>query len=300
VTVRENLDLFVRGAGAIVIVVDLADSFQLNASDPEGHSLQVQVVDFPAHGVLFTCPGYCINFPGGLTDAGLQPRLRYVPDVLYRGTDSFTYVVSDGQCTSAVATVSINITPLNHTPAPAIYIEQLRVVSGLGDVVIAPGGGPLRVKVDATGTIDDGPFPLSFDFRAAAGQQVLSNGVVCLEYSEGTRFSLVQVYVTDGAGARGFRSMFFNIHTPGEVIDGLLGLIKIEFMGIPNQRPYRAPLESARSAFALGNTDNAITELQAFQERVAARLPRRQPDGAVYWIDTIQWIIDSVTRDYCQ
>lgn|GEM_PF-5168599 len=208
--------------------------------------------------------------------------------------------MNDSQCTSAVATVSINIAPVNHTPVPVINIEQLRVISGLAEVVIAPGGGPLHVKVDATGTMDDGPFPLRFDFQAAAGQQVLSNGVVCLEYSEGTRSSLVQVYATDGAGARGFRSMFFNIHTPGQVIDALLGLIRIEFLGIPNQRSYRAPLESARNAFALGNTDNAITELQAFQERVAARLARKQPDGAVYWIDTIQWIIDSVTRDYCQ
>ena len=114
----------------------------------------------------------------------------------------------------------------------------------------APGGGPLHVKVDATGTMDDGPFPLRFDFRTAAGQQVLSNGVVCLEYPEGTGFALVQVYVTDGAGATGFRQMFFNIHTPGVVIDGLLALVQIEFLGIRNQRPYRAPLEAARSAFS--------------------------------------------------
>ena|GEM_PF-7027990 len=89
VTVQENLDLFARRAGGnVMLVIGSTDSFQLNGSDPESNSLQVQVVDFPAHGVLFTCPDYCINFPGGITDAGPQPRLRYVPDILYRGSDT--------------------------------------------------------------------------------------------------------------------------------------------------------------------------------------------------------------------
>src|SRR5437867_11829485 len=210
-TVLENLALIVRSGSPMIVIVSVPNPLLLNASDPEGSSLQLQLVTFPAHGVLFGCipdPGAstysCLSFGfGDLFDTGPMARLFYVPDILYRGTDSFSYTVSDGQCTSAVATVSINITPVNHTPAPVLHIDQLRVISGLAEVVIAPGGGPLHVKVDATGTMDDGPLPLQFDFRLgnAAGQEVLSNGVVCLEYPENTRFTLVQVYVTDGAGA---------------------------------------------------------------------------------------------------
>lgn len=304
-TVLENLDLFVRGSQTVVLG-GVTNPILLNASDPDHSSLLVHVKTAPVHGVLFACfPGngtyVCLSFDSDF-NIGPTARILYVPDILYRGTDSFTYTASDGQCASAVATVSINIAPVNQTPAPVVHIEQLRVISGLGDVVIAPGGGPLHLKVDATGTIDDGPFPLQFDFLLgnAAGQQVLNNGVVCREYPENTPYSLVQVYVTDGAGATGFRQMFFNIHTPGEVIDALLGLIQGELFGIRNQRPYRAPLESAQSAFASGDTGLAIVQLQDFQDRVAARLSRRQPDGATYWIETIQWIIDSVTKDCCQ
>jgi hypothetical protein len=307
VTVPENVSLFVRGSGTIV-VFDVTNAFRLNASDAQGDPLQVQVAGFPAHGVLFKCSpnpdgngDTCVNFPGGITDAGPAPRLLYVPDIRYRGTDSFTYTVNDGQCTSAVAAVAIAIAQVNHAPLPATRIEQLRIISGLGDVVIAPGGGPSHVKVDASSTTDDGPSPLRFEFSAqnATGQQALADGVVCLEFPEGTRFSLVQVYVMDGAGATGFRQDFFNIHTPGEVIDALLGLTQGEFLGIRSQRPYRAPLEAAKRAFVSGNTDDAIAELEAFQQQVATRLARKQPGGAAWWIDTAQWIIDSVTTDYC-
>jgi len=202
VTVRENLDVIIRGSPPIIALVGVTNPLRLSASDGNADSLQVQVTTFPAHGVLFGCtPNMdgltynCVSFSGGTFDAGATPRFFYIPDIQYRGTDSFSYTVNDGRCTSAVATVSINITPVNHTPVPVIYIEQLRTVSGLGDVVIAPGGGPLNVKVDATGTIDDGPFPLRFEFRAqnTTGQEVLGSGVVCLEYPAGTRFGYSNV-----------------------------------------------------------------------------------------------------------
>ena len=307
VSVRENLTLFVRGGGAIG-VVEVTNSFALNATDPNGDALQVRLVDFPDHGVLFSCspnPGRatytCVNFPGGIANVGPAPRLLYVPDIQYRGTDTFSYTVNDGQCTSAVATVSIAIENVNHAPVPVIDIKQVRVISGLAEVVIAPGDGPLHVKVDASGTIDDGPFPLTFGIAAgsATSQTELSNGVVCLEYPTGTPYSLVQVYATDQVGATGFRQFFFNIHTPAQVLDDLLILVDLEFFGIRDQRPNRAPLETARDAFAAGDTAAATAALEAFQERVMTHLARKEPAGAEWWDDTAQWIIDSVTIDHC-
>jgi uncharacterized delta-60 repeat protein len=124
VIVSENLSLFVRGDGNIVIF-NVANAFPLTATSPEKKDLQLQIASFPAHGVLFKCipdPNgvsfNCINFPGGITDVGSTPRLLYVPDIRYSGTDSFSYTVNDGRCTSDVATVAITITQANRGPIP--------------------------------------------------------------------------------------------------------------------------------------------------------------------------------------
>ena len=54
----------------------------------------------PAHGTL----------------SGTAPNLTYTPAADYNGPDSFTFSASDGQATSAPATVSIAVTHVNHAP----------------------------------------------------------------------------------------------------------------------------------------------------------------------------------------
>ena len=54
----------------------------------------------PAHGTL----------------SGTAPNLTYTPAQDYNGPDSFTFTVNDGSLTSAVATVSITVTPVNDAP----------------------------------------------------------------------------------------------------------------------------------------------------------------------------------------
>jgi hypothetical protein len=46
-----------------------------------------------------------------------MPNLTYSPNANYNGADSFIFGVSDGRLTSAPATVSISITPVNDPPA---------------------------------------------------------------------------------------------------------------------------------------------------------------------------------------
>jgi VCBS repeat-containing protein len=73
-----------------------------NDTDPDGDSLSAALVSGPAHGSLN------LNANGGFT---------YTPDADFNGTDTFTYQASDGTAQSNPATVTINVTPVNDSPA---------------------------------------------------------------------------------------------------------------------------------------------------------------------------------------
>ena len=71
----------------------------LSATNEDGSDLTYTVRDQPKHGTL----------------SGTAPNLTYTPSKRYSGTDSFTYVVDDGNSESAPATVSIAV---DAPPAP--------------------------------------------------------------------------------------------------------------------------------------------------------------------------------------
>jgi hypothetical protein len=75
-------------------------ALELTGSDAEGGTLVYTIVNQPQHGTL----------------SGPPPKVSYTPALNYHGPDSFTFTVSDGQATSAAATVSLTITPLNDAP----------------------------------------------------------------------------------------------------------------------------------------------------------------------------------------
>ncbi|VGO18691.1 Ig-like domain-containing protein [Pontiella sulfatireligans] len=72
----------------------------LTGSDAEGGNLTFTVESLPSSGSL----------------SGTAPNLTYAPNTNYFGADSFTFSVSDGSATSAVATVSITVDPLQDDP----------------------------------------------------------------------------------------------------------------------------------------------------------------------------------------
>jgi len=89
---------------------DQSVTFTLAASDPENDVLTYRILQAPTHGQL----------------VGTGPQLTYVPNADYSGTDSFTYVASDGEFSSGVATVAINIAPVNDPPsATSSHLQAL-------------------------------------------------------------------------------------------------------------------------------------------------------------------------------
>ena len=68
--------------------------------DPDGDHLDILITQYPENGFLWEEFGEWL----------------YFPDNHYNGSDSFKYVVHDGETESEEATVRINLTPVNDAP----------------------------------------------------------------------------------------------------------------------------------------------------------------------------------------
>ncbi|HEU5291517.1 MAG TPA: Ig-like domain-containing protein [Cyclobacteriaceae bacterium] len=84
----------------IPVSEDVPTPITLTGSDPDGSALTYSVDAIPTHGTL----------------SGTAPNLTYTPDLNYNGGDSFTFKVNDGTTDSNIATVTINVTPVNDDP----------------------------------------------------------------------------------------------------------------------------------------------------------------------------------------
>src|SRR5262249_42466491 len=79
----------------------VSDNGRAKDRDMEGDALNAILVSGPAHGAL------TLNPDGSFT---------YTPNADYNGADSFTYRANDGAADSNVATVSIDVAPVNDAP----------------------------------------------------------------------------------------------------------------------------------------------------------------------------------------
>lgn len=73
----------------------------LAGTDADGDALMHTLLTQPSHGQL----------------SGVAPALTYAPNANYFGPDSFTFKVNDGLADSPVATIAINVRPVNDPPA---------------------------------------------------------------------------------------------------------------------------------------------------------------------------------------
>jgi len=172
-----RLEVTAAGAGTLVAVAD-------NYSTSEDTPLSVP----PATGVLGNDSGSGISavLVGSASHGGLSLNpdgsFSYAPAANYNGPDSFSYLVSDGTSSSAPATVSLAVNPVNDAPVAAG--DAYSVAAGATLSVAAPGvlgndsdvdsGSLTAVKLSdpAAGTLtfnSNGSF--SYVAPAAAGTQ---------------------------------------------------------------------------------------------------------------------------------
>ena len=92
---------------------DTAKEITLLASDADGDPLTYTIVDQAEHGSLSLLSGN---------------KLTYTPDENYNGPDSFSFKANDGTLDSNIATVSINVEPVND--APVAFDQSRLAVAG--------------------------------------------------------------------------------------------------------------------------------------------------------------------------
>jgi fibronectin type 3 domain-containing protein len=86
---------------SVTMAEDAGKAITLSGSDADGNSLAYSVIGQPQHGTL----------------TGTAPALNYTAAANYNGPDSFTFKANDGTADSNVATVSVDVTPVNDAPS---------------------------------------------------------------------------------------------------------------------------------------------------------------------------------------
>ena len=119
-------------------------------SDPEGTPLTAVKDSDPLHGTV------TLNADGSFS---------YTPAADFNGNDSFTYHASDGAASSATATVTINVTPVNDAPsftkgadqsASPLSLTQT-ILNWAGAISAGPGESGQNVSFDVS-TDNDSQF----------------------------------------------------------------------------------------------------------------------------------------------
>src|SRR5205823_2095314 len=105
----------------------------LTGADPDGDPLRFQVTSPPAHGQL----------------SGNLPNLIYTPASGVSGSDSYTYIASDGDRKSVAATVSIQVSHMNHPPSDSNLTVQTTEGPPVAFTLAGtdPDGDPLQFQV---------------------------------------------------------------------------------------------------------------------------------------------------------
>jgi VCBS repeat-containing protein len=93
-------DVPVANVQSISTLEDTTKAILLTGSDADGNNLTFAVVGLPTKGSL----------------SGTAPNLAYTPNTDTTGADSFTFKVNDGTADSSLATVTINVNPVNDPP----------------------------------------------------------------------------------------------------------------------------------------------------------------------------------------
>ncbi len=262
---------------------DSSIGITLTGSDPDGDNLTLAVLTGPVHGQL----------------AGTAPNLVYTPEANYFGPDSFTFKVNDGEFDSAVASISIQVTPVNDAPvaiASAGPILQF-MSEGTEFVILSTNNTSAFVTLVGSRSYDIDSEALDYYWVQQGMPEAFATGVqVTVPLSIGEY--VLDLIVSDGT-LTNLNTINVSVITLCDAADGAASLMTGSTLPDDLQRELLATLSSACKAFESSRFDRGIGHLQEFQLQVSTDVQPLDAALAEKLINAAQEIIDplSVTAE---
>ncbi len=221
-----------------------------NDTDLEGDTLQVTSVTMPSNGTA-------------VIKSGSATTITYTPNAGFHGSDSFTYVASDGNGDTDTGTVTVTVTavddePANRSPRFNEGLNTTRTVPENAEVGMAVGD-PVNARDSDNDRLEYwlwGMDRASFDVDPSTGQLTTKTA---LDYEVKNEYS-VRVSARDRRGG----------------VDGIIVTISVENVDEPPARPAAPDLKAtSHSTLAVNWTapDNQGPEITDYD------LQYREADG---------------------
>jgi hypothetical protein len=248
-----------------------------NDHDPEGTALTAELETPPSHGTL-----------QWLGDGGFS--YRPVPN--YHGTDTFTYVASDGQFRSGAVTIQIIIRSVNDAPVAGFTVSPLFFLfpDQGGLTILSLNNSNAVIELDGSMSSDvDGD---RLNFLWIEGATALASGRRASEAFE-LGAHRVTLLVSDGARTSS-ASVDFEVITLGEAMLDLCSFLQTALPSRQNPRPLIASCHAAEASFNRGNLVSGINQIEALQAKLRAQIAPQDPALAARLTLAAQRIIDAI------
>jgi hypothetical protein len=199
-----------------------------------------------------------------------------------------------GVDTSAAQTFIIRVTPVNDAPHASFVVSPLFTTEGLEHLtVIAANNSNACVILDGSLSSDPEGDAITFAWLVDGSLNPIATGAiasVCLELG----LHDITLVVTDSGGADGTTTQQVEVITAAEAVDLLITAVNDADLDRKNKRPFLATLKAVQASFDRGQTNAAVNQLGAFQNKVQAQLAPSQPNLAAEWIALAEAIINAV------